>query len=305
MVGVVVGVAVGVGVVVGVAVAVGVGVGVVVVVGVAVAVGVVVAVGVGVVVVVAVGVVVGVSEVIDISSKPGLPNHLKPFSEIFLGMIIHRKPEYETFISLTNLFRKTGSLLATEYHRGSAVGFARNAIIHNLLNESVLKDREFMLFIDEDIAFTVEDVLALHHQMELHPGLGAVGGLYVKHTHPYEPVMNWLHEGGEWFDLGERFTAAHYYIEKEAELVDVDSLGAGFLLIRRQALIDVGRPWFYIDDDSGMTGDTRLCGELKKKGWRSAIHLPTRVGHCAPHMWEPGSFIEQWATIAEQERSKK
>jgi len=232
-----------------------------------------------------------------IGTDPELPEALVPFTKIALAMPVHRNRQFGTSESLENLYRVTGNLIPRVTAVGASIDFARNNMVEHFLKST---KRPYLFFIDEDMEFTVANIVALIQAMEDRPGVGAMGGFYVQYLPPYQPTMTWEIVKGVWASPEERMIRAHKAIKANQEYMPVDGLAAGFMIVRRQALEEVGRPWFYTDADEGATEDTWFCGKLAEKNWQSAIHVPTQVGHIGPHAWYAGHFLGTWADLAKK-----
>ena len=118
-----------------------------------------------------------------------------------------------------------------QYYNGdSLIPRGRNKIVKMFLES----DSEYLMFIDSDIKF---DRYMLNKLRSYNKGI--IGGIYLKKTIPYTPVMN-------------------HAIEREDNLVIMREIGTGFMMIRRDVFGAMKTMWpehNYKPDDDEAGGD--------------------------------------------------
>ncbi|WP_319471977.1 glycosyltransferase family A protein [uncultured Pseudodesulfovibrio sp.] len=179
--------------------------------------------------------------------------------------------------------------------QGSNVPRARNAMINgdqsNLIRQT-LPDFDYFLCVDADTAFTVDNV----RQLMAHD-LDIVSGSY---THKHMPEL--LVAG--WFDEVEGVSPREKRVPLEqAGLLEVDWVGAGFLLLKKDVLEHTPYPWFtsmeveYPSDEGPcsqvVSEDFGFCMKMRRNGKKIMLDADCRVDH-VPHpneMTTPGAML--------------
>ena len=147
--------------------------------------------------------------------------------------------------------------------RGTYIAEARNA--------GVLDSFDYHLFIDSDIGFSLEDVFKL-----LKTGKEVIGGAYPRHENR------------------ERFCAGYWegtggilreYIKKATpEVIPVDFVGAGFLLVK-STFFEKKEPWFHhrmimkAGEKKEIGEDFAFCILSKEKGIQPFCHFGVNLKH--------------------------
>lgn len=152
---------------------------------------------------------------------------------------------------------------------------ARNEVVDMTLNPEVprppqypggvdkrYKDATHVFFIDDDMVVPPGGLLRL-----LSHNVPIVGGLYYGRIPPHLPVVYRHVEDNQWVPVTE-FCAG---------LQEVDAIGAGFLLIQREVLEKMARPWFEFSDKMGE--DMYFCEEARKLGYKILLDADIKCGH--------------------------
>lgn len=108
-----------------------------------------------------------------------------------------------------------------------------------------------VLFIDDDMIVPPDGLLRLLAHNE-----PLVGGLYFGRNPPHLPVAYRFVEDGQWIPVTK-------YV---AGLQEVDAIGFGFMLVTREVLEKMERPWFEFSDKMGE--DMYFCEQAKKLGYK-------------------------------------
>lgn len=160
--------------------------------------------------------------------------------------------------------------------QGMEVGEAYSEAIQQVLAHPELSQWEYILSIEHDNAPPSDGVIRLVEQMEAHPELACIGGLY--------------------FTKGEGGVAQIWGDPKDSTinfrplppgpnggLVECCGTGMGFNLWRMKMFKDpkLRKPWFKTlkGADGFATQDLYFWGDARKHGYRCAIDCSVKVGH--------------------------
>jgi len=159
--------------------------------------------------------------------------------------------------------------------QGMEVGDAYSTAIDQVLAHPDLSTWEYLLTIEHDNLPPQDGVIALLEQMERHPELACIGGLYFTKGEagvaqiwgdPTDPVVNFRPQ-----------------VPRVGELVECCGTGMGFNLWRLSMFKDarLPRPLFrtIAGTDGCGTQDLAFWGEARKHGYRCAVDCAVRVGH--------------------------
>lgn len=161
--------------------------------------------------------------------------------------------------------------------QGMEVGDAYSQAIESVLAHPDLSQWEYVLTIEHDNSPPPNGVVALIEQMENHPELACIGGLYFTKGEsgvaqiwgdPKDPVLNFRPQ-----------------VPRPGELVECCGTGMGFNIWRLSMFKDarLRKPWFKtingVNGDGLGTQDLYAWGDLRKYGYRCAIDCNVRVGH--------------------------
>lgn len=176
--------------------------------------------------------------------------------------------------------------------QGSNVPRARNAMINmeksNLVHQK-LEGFDYFLCVDADTGFTVDNVkqLLAHDQ-------NIVSGAYV-HKHDRQRFV------AGWFKEIEGISLMEDRVSLDKTgLFEVDWCGAGFLLLKREALESLPYPWFTCleikyDSPEGKcaqvtSDDLGFCMKARHNGMKIMLDADCRVAH-VPHPNEKGGSL--------------
>lgn len=176
--------------------------------------------------------------------------------------------------------------------QGSNVPRARNAMINkeksNLIQQE-LEGFDYFLCVDADTGFTVDNVKQL-----LAHDLDIVSGAYVHKHDKQRFVAGWFREIEGLSLMEDRVT-----LDKTG-LMEVDWCGAGFLLLKREALESMPYPWFTsqeieYDAPEGKcaqvtSDDIGFCVKARQNGMKIMLDADCRVAH-VPHPHEQGGSL--------------
>lgn len=159
---------------------------------------------------------------------------------------------------------------------GLEVGEAYTEAIKNVLDHPDLKTWEYLLTIEHDNMPPSDGVVKLVAQMDAHPELACIGGLYFTKGpegcaqiwgDPRDPVLNFRPQPPD----------------PAGGLVECCGTGMGFNLWRLKMFMDkkLRQPWFRtVSGSEGYgTQDLYFWGDARKHGYRCAIDCSVKVGH--------------------------
>lgn len=158
---------------------------------------------------------------------------------------------------------------------GMEVGDAYSEAIEQVLAHPELSQWEYILTIEHDNAPPPDGVLKLLEQMEAHPELACVGGLYWTKGEGGVPQI--------WGDPSDPILNFRPQAPRAGELQECCGTGMGFNLWRLSMFKDerLRRPWF--KTSAGIEGvgtqDLYFWGDARKYGYRCAIDNRVLVGH--------------------------
>jgi len=159
--------------------------------------------------------------------------------------------------------------------QGMEVGDAYSQAIEQILLHPELGQWEYLLTIEHDNMPPNDGVVALCTQMEAHPELACIGGLYFTKG-----------EGGVaqiWGDVTDPVVNFRPQIPRDGQLIECYGTGMGFNLWRLKMFTDarLQKPWFRTRaGKEGMgTQDLAFWADARKYGYRCAIDCAVKVGH--------------------------
>lgn len=159
--------------------------------------------------------------------------------------------------------------------QGMEVGDAYSQAIAQVLAHPELRQWEYILTLEHDNMPPADGVIRLCEQLENHPELSCVGGLYFTKG-----------EGGVaqiWGDVRDPVLNFRPQLpDPNGGLVECCGTGMGFNLFRLSMFKDdrLRKPWFVTQTKNGVsTQDLYFWGDARKYGYRCAIDCSVRVGH--------------------------
>lgn len=160
--------------------------------------------------------------------------------------------------------------------QGMEVGEAYSTAIEQVLEHPELKNWEYILTLEWDNLVPADGVIKLLEQMEAHPELDCIGGLYFTKGEggvaqiwgdPKDPISNFRPQPPD----------------PNGGLVECCGTGMGFNLFRTRMFRDkrLRKPWFKTlkGAEGFATQDLYFWGDARKHGYRAAIDCSVKVGH--------------------------
>lgn len=159
--------------------------------------------------------------------------------------------------------------------QGMEVGDAYSTAIEQVLAHPELGQWEYILTLEHDNLPPTDGVIQLVKQMETHPELSCVGGLYFTKGESGVAQI--------WGDTNDPVVNFRPQIPRAGELVECCGTGMGFNLWRLGMFRDerLRKPWFRtVAGTEGVgTQDLYFWGDARKHGYRCAIDCNVKVGH--------------------------
>jgi hypothetical protein len=158
---------------------------------------------------------------------------------------------------------------------GMEVGAAYSETLKWILAHEELRSWEYVLTVEHDNVPPPDGVLRLIAQMEAHPELAAISGLYWTKGEGGVPQIC-----GDTTDPVLNFRPQ---TPREGQLVECNGIGMGFALWRMTAFKTPGLPDPLFKTKAGVEGvgtqDLAFWGEARKLGLRCAVDCAVLVGH--------------------------
>lgn len=144
---------------------------------------------------------------------------------------------------------------------------------------------EWIFFVDDDNGLRPDTLLRLlAHDKPI------VSGLYLNRNQPFHPIaFSHRTEDGLYVPID--------LLALPGEgLLQVQAVGAGCLLIRREVLEAIGDNWFQHGrvDDWDASEDIIFCEQARAAGFEVFVDLGMPVGHMAPVAISPQHIDNQW-----------
>lgn len=142
---------------------------------------------------------------------------------------------------------------------------------------------EYLFFLDDDTIPPPDAILRLMaHRQPI------VSGVYYRRNPPIVPVM-----------LKETPTGRNWITEfKSPDLMEVDYVGAGCLLIHRDVLTKLAPPWFDwrvdrydLPDTARMSEDFRFCQYARENGYKILVDTSVQCRHVGLGESRPGGVF--------------
>lgn len=158
---------------------------------------------------------------------------------------------------------------------GMEVGDAYSQAIASILSHPDLSQWEYILTLEHDNTPPADGVVKLIKQMEAHPELACIGGLYWTKGEGGVPQI--------WGDAKDPVLNFRPQPPVPGQLVECCGTGMGFNLWRMSMFKDnrLRKPWFKTSAgiDGVGTQDLYFWGDARKYGYRCAIDCDILVGH--------------------------
>lgn len=178
-------------------------------------------------------------------------------------------------LSLWNLGFPPNNGVVKILAQGMEVGEAYTAAVQSVLDHPDLSKWEYLLTVEHDNSPPGDGVIKLVEQLENHPELSCVSGLYFTKG-----------PGGcaqIWGDARDPICNFRPQVPVDGQLVECCGTGMGFALWRLSMFKDdrLRRPWFKTAKgaEGFATQDLWFWQDARKYGYRCAVDCSVKVGH--------------------------
>ena len=184
---------------------------------------------------------------------------------------------FKVAAAMRSLATPTNQPFAFVGAEGMEVGEAYNTTIEHILQHPTFKDWEYLLFMEHDNVPPPDGYVRLVKQMEAHPELAAISGLYWTKGEAGVPQI--------WGDVNDPVVNFRPQPPRTGQLVECYGIGQGFALYRLSMFKDakLRKPWFKtlggIGDEGSGTQDLYFWTDARKHGHRCAVDCSILVGH--------------------------
>lgn len=183
--------------------------------------------------------------------------------KVLIGIPTRGMVSMDWALSLAALQAPAGVEIHRREIQGAPIDHMRNTLAEMVLREGF----DYIFFNDDDTCVPERGLIQLMSR-----NLDVVSGLYYTRHQPIEPLMYRETDKGRW-----RIT--DYSI---GQLLEVDHVGAGCLLIKREVLEKVGYPWFRwtahdatLPNRDRFSEDLFFCRRVREAGLK--VHMDTSV----------------------------
>lgn len=206
-------------------------------------------------------------------------------NRIYIGTPVYKELPVEFVGSIQRLISMPGFGFATNYHKSCLIHNGRTRIAEAFVNGKHADMFKYILWIDSDMVFTENDFLTLFEHIQK-PEVDIVGGMYSKRQSPYNINAGYCNKKTKW-----RLEAL---VDWGEELMEVDYLGMGFVLMTQDIFKKMKKPWFeYRKYKSGDTlgEDVTFCLKAKEAGFKVWLDPNVQLGHMGEYMYTPLDFL--------------
>lgn len=137
---------------------------------------------------------------------------------------------------------------------------------------------QWVLFIDDDMTPEPATLRRLWST-----GKDVVGALYYQRLPPFAAAAGWV--GALRPDGTHRKRFREYFVDPgdvQGQMMRVDWVGAGLLLVRRRVLEAMGEPWFkHPEEDPGLREDMYFSARVREAGFEIWVDTSLQPGHMA------------------------
>jgi len=170
------------------------------------------------------------------------------------------------------------------------VAAARNKCVETFLKSKY----QWLLFLDADTIPPADGIDRL-----MSHGKKIVSGLYHQRGGDFLPNM-YTYKG--WNDATQQHDYNWITEWARDELIEVDGVGAGFLLIHREVLAAIGKEWFHFKEGGE---DLAFCRQAKEKGYQIYVDTSLHCGHVSYMVVSTDHFYARRLGIQRQDEVKE
>ena len=200
-------------------------------------------------------------------------NKYRERKNIFIGLPIYDLRWAYTMVSFGRLLNELGHNWAFATETSCYVDVARNRLVEQMLKE---KKAQYILFNDPDTIYSPLDI-----QYLVDTDKDIISGIYVQKGKEHYPVF------GE-FKGNEIAYAKNWHKDR---IIEVDGIGFGLVLIKRNVFEKRSPPWFSREYKGQEIGeDLYFCKKAKDYGFKIYIHSGVELKHVGYKVWKVDDF---------------
>lgn len=193
-------------------------------------------------------------------------------NKILIGIPTAKYIEPETFQSIYNLDCPANTQLDFQYFYGYNVEQVRNIMV----NWTLRNGYAWLLSVDSDIIMPSH---SLQRLLDIQDGQRAISsGTYVQRKEGVQIPEIYIHDPK---------TGGHQNLSVEQakidQVLDVEAVGFGCCLVRRDVFEQIGNPWFTyhsnIEFDKILSEDVDFCMKAQHVGYKIVVDTGLRLGH--------------------------
>ncbi|MHC4363764.1 MAG: hypothetical protein ACYSTZ_13145 [Planctomycetota bacterium] len=216
---------------------------------------------------------------------------IKELPQLHVGIPAYREVNANTVTSLINLQATYKGKIGVQILSGCYIEHARNEIA----NKAVSMGAKRLLFVDADIAFSIDDFVRLSRDLDRDPGMGAVCGIYVGWGGGNGLICGWWPNGMDNTAYEHDNQLKGWGHVENGDIVEVDKAGTGFMLIDTEVFKKIPPLWFATMAEAGdfWGEDTYFLQLLKHHGYRPSCDFGVMVEHIGPTPHRPDILSDQ------------
>ena len=212
-----------------------------------------------------------VTQLPKIAQPVTAPTYIRP-NRILIGVPTARYIEVDTFKSIYDLECPKNTELEFQYFYGYNVEQVRNLMV----NWSLLNGFNWMLSVDSDIIMPRH---SLQRLLDIQDQTRAISsGTYIQRKEDQRIPEIYIHNPE---------TGGHKHLPIEQaekdQILDVEAVGFGCCLVRRDVFEKVGNPWFTyhssLDLNKLLSEDVDFCMKAKQQGYQVVVDTGLKLGH--------------------------
>lgn len=194
--------------------------------------------------------------------------------KIFLGIPVLENFKVDTVDCLLSLFqfyyKNPHFLLSWAMIKGSRqVHFARNGLAKTAMDQEF----DYIAFIDADMTFPPDLLHRLFFASKDITGVLYKGRLK---PHPYN-VFYWDKDKTRVEQVSDNWKIPN------SELIEVDGVGTGAILIKRKVFETIGTPYFFYGENR--SEDIMFCEKARRAGFKIYVNTKVQIGHIGDEVY--------------------
>jgi GT2 family glycosyltransferase len=191
---------------------------------------------------------------------------------IFLGIPVLESFKAHTVDSLLHMldYWRENPIFKLQYSiviGSRQIHYARNDLVRAGLASNV----DYICFIDADMTFPPDTLHRLYFNSK-----DIVGVLYPGRVKPHPPNIFYFNN--------DKVLVQAEKADRTTEIIEVDAVGTGVMLIRKKVFQELPYPWFFYRGD--YSEDIMFCKEARKAGYRIYVNTTLDIGHVGDQIFK-------------------